>query len=276
MDEATRRENPRENMALLLALCWHHATGGRGAKDMVILPYKDRLILLSRYLQQLIMESLGKEVVRKGQVIHQGIAVYGNKGSTDQHSYVQQLRDGVPNFFVTFIQVLKDRRGHSMPVDPNLPGITCGDFLLGFLLGTRQALFEKGRESLTITLDELTPKTFGSLVALYERAVGYYAGLVDINAYDQPGVQAGKLAAGKVTELQARLLAAIPALPEAFTAEQAAAAVPPPPEGDQAAGSAAADVETVWKILEHLAVNSETFGCRRGQTPAQDEFFKKT
>ena len=59
------------------------------------------------------MESLGKENDLDGNVVNQGIAVYGNKGSTDQHAYVQQLRDGVNNFFVTFIEVLKDRDGTS-------------------------------------------------------------------------------------------------------------------------------------------------------------------
>ena len=78
---------------------------------MVILPYKDRLELFSRYLQQLIMESLGKEKDLDGNIVNQGITVYGNKGSTDQHAYIQQLRDGTPNFFVTFIEVLKDRAG---------------------------------------------------------------------------------------------------------------------------------------------------------------------
>ena len=78
---------------------------------MVILPYKDRLALFSKYLQQLVMESLGKEKDLDGNVVHQGIAVYGNKGSTDQHAYVQQLRDGVPNFFATFIEVERDRAG---------------------------------------------------------------------------------------------------------------------------------------------------------------------
>jgi len=58
------------------------------------------------------MESLqGKDL--DGNIVHQGIAVYGNKGSTDQHAYVQQLREGVPNFFMTFIEVLEDRQGAS-------------------------------------------------------------------------------------------------------------------------------------------------------------------
>ena len=104
MDEKTRNEDVPQNAAMLLALMWYYAGEGRGAKDMVILPYKDRLALFSKYLQQLVMESLGKAQDLNGKVVHQGIAVYGNKGSTDQHAYVQQLRDGVLNFFVTFIE----------------------------------------------------------------------------------------------------------------------------------------------------------------------------
>ena len=103
MDERTRANDVKQNAAMLLALMWFYAGNGRGEKDMVILPYKDRLALFSKYLQQLVMESLGKEKDLDGNVVHQGIAVYGNKGSTDQHAYVQQLRDGVLNFFVTFI-----------------------------------------------------------------------------------------------------------------------------------------------------------------------------
>ena len=53
-----------------------------------------------------------------GQQVDQGITVYGNKGSTDQHAYVQQLREGVLNFFVTFIDVLRDRDGASIEVEP--------------------------------------------------------------------------------------------------------------------------------------------------------------
>ena len=84
----------KDNPAALLAAAWFWATDGRGSRDMVVLPYKDRLLLFSRYLQQLVMESLGKELDLQGQVVNQGIAVYGNKGSTDQHAYVQQLREG--------------------------------------------------------------------------------------------------------------------------------------------------------------------------------------
>ena len=110
MDAHTRKPERDKNAAMLLALMWFYAGDGHGKKDMVILPYKDRLALFSKYLQQLVMESLGKEKDLDGNVVHQGIAVYGNKGSTDQHAYVQQLRDGVPNFFATFIEVREGSR----------------------------------------------------------------------------------------------------------------------------------------------------------------------
>ena len=97
--DAVTRQSSMDNPAMLLALMWYYAGSGKGLKDMVILPYKDRLELLSKYLQQLIMESLGKALDLDGNEVHQGIAVYGNKGSTDQHAFVQQLRDGINNFF---------------------------------------------------------------------------------------------------------------------------------------------------------------------------------
>ena len=93
-DAATRERDTGRNPAALLALMWHWASRGRGERDMVVLPYKDRLLLFSRYLQQLVMESLGKWEDLNGEIVEQGLAVYGNKGSTDQHAYVQQLRDG--------------------------------------------------------------------------------------------------------------------------------------------------------------------------------------
>jgi glucose-6-phosphate isomerase len=260
MDEATRSREVRKNPAALLALAWFSATGGAGKKDMVILPYKDRLELFSRYLQQLVMESLGKRHGLDGSEVNQGIAVYGNKGSTDQHAYVQQLRDGLNNFFATFIEVLRDRtptragffvEHGGMGAEPGLSGrapivtgATSGDYLSGFLQGTRAALTESGRESLTITIDEVDAEALGGLIALYERAVGLYASLVGINAYHQPGVEAGKKAAQAVLDLQGRVLKVLAERPGA---EMGLAEVA------KAAGSD--DIETVFWILRHLAAN---------------------
>src|SRR5262249_36095862 len=147
---------------------------------------------------------------RQGNVVRQGIAVYGNKGSTDQHAYVQELREGLLNFFVTFIKVAEDRSGASIVVGE---GATTGDYLLGFLEGTRRALFENGRESITIGLPRVDARAVGGLIALYERTVGFYGSLVDVNAYHQPGVEAGKKAAGVVLALQGKSLAALTVTP---------------------------------------------------------------
>src|SRR5712671_3587229 len=238
MDERTRINDFRQNAAMLLALMWFYSGNGRGEKDMVILPYKDRLALFSRYLQQLVMESLGKEKDLDGKVVHQGIAVYGNKGSTDQHAYVQQLRDGVLNFFVTFIEVHKDRHDARFEVDE---GITSGDYLHGFLRGTRTALYEKERESITVSIPDANAFNIGALIALYERAVGFYASLVNINAYHQPGVEAGKKAATRLLQLQDDVRKQLSG-GAGKTSEEIARAID-------------ADPEDVFHVLQHLASN---------------------
>ena len=257
MDARTREPDTAGNAAMLLALMWHYAGNGRGEKDMVILPYKDRLMLFSRYLQQLVMESLGKEEDLDGNLVHQGIAVYGNKGSTDQHAYVQQLRDGVLNFFVTFIEVRKDRAERRFEVEE---GLTSGDYLHGFLRGTRSALYENGRESITISISEVNAFTVGALIALYERAVGFYASLVNINAYHQPGVEAGKKAATEVLALQQRVRATLSAAP-GRTAESIGL-------------SLNADAEDVFHVLRHLAANDPSVQSTPGDGPADEKFYR--
>jgi len=242
-DEFTRIKNIKSNPAAQLALAWYKSGNGKGTKNMVILPYKDRLELFSKYLQQLLMESLGKELDLDKRVVNQGIAVFGNKGSTDQHSYIQQLRDGLSNFFVTFIEVLKDERHPSLIVEPD---VTSGDFLDGFYLGTRQALAENGRQSMTLTIKEVAPFAVGMLIALFERAVGFYASLVNINAYHQPGVEAGKKAAGNVIAVQRRILELLSKHPQqSFSVSEIAHKI-----------QASDEIETVFKICEHLSLNS--------------------
>ena len=249
MDELTRTRPLENNPAALLALAWHFLTDGRGRKDMVILPYKDRLLLLPRYLQQLVMESLGKEFDLQGRVVNQGISVYGNKGSTDQHAYVQQLRDGVPNFFAVFIEVLKDRDGPVIEVEPDT---TAGDYLQGFLLGTREALSEKGRASITLTLADASPRSVGLIIALFERAVGFYGSLVGINAYHQPGVEAGKKAAADLLRIKQQIQQTLRANPGGtFTAEAMSQKLGLEPQ-----------VELIFKLMEHLAANPAKGVCK--------------
>jgi glucose-6-phosphate isomerase len=224
---------------------------------MVVLPYKDRMLLLSRYLQQLVMESLGKELDRQGNVVNQGIAVYGNKGSTDQHAYVQQLRDGRHDFFATFLRVLQDRTGEHFEVEE---GVTTGDYLDGFWQGTRTALHESGRRSATICVDRLDERVLGALVALFERTVSIYAELIDTNAYHQPGVEAGKKAAAVVLDLQQRLMTALAS--DAQRVQDLAAKV-------------GADAADCWPILQHLAKNRAEVAVISGHDPEQASFLRR-
>lgn len=243
MDEATRLPHLERNPAALLAMAWYIVGQGQGRKDMVVLPYKDRLLLFSRYLQQLVMESLGKSHNLNGNRVEQGIAVYGNKGTTDQHAYVQQLRDGLNNFFVTFIEVLQDREP-GIPSPFVEPQVTSGDYLNGLLQGTRQALYENGRDSITVTLPRVDARSVGALIALYERAVGLYASLIQINAYHQPGVEAGKKAASAVLELQRRLLETVQEQQGSLTLPQLAEKLGCPER-----------IETLYWIVRHLHAN---------------------
>jgi glucose-6-phosphate isomerase len=162
----------------------------------------------------------------------------------------------VHNFFVTFIQVDAARNRAGFEVEP---GFTSGDYLQGFLRGTRSALFEKGRESITVTVDRVTPFSVGALIALYERAVGFHGSLVHINAYHQPGVEAGKKEAGKLLELQSHVAKLLQATGKPATAEELARSV-------------GADPEDVFHVLNHLVANRSGFSRHLGESPSTDRF----
>ena len=142
-------------------------------------------------------------------------------------------------------------------------GMSSGDFLHGFFLGTRDALYEKDRKSVTLTILEITPAAIGRLIALFERAVGLYAFLVGINAYHQPGVEAGKKAASAILAVRKSI---IDQLKEnqglGKTAEQIAEQIGKPDK-----------INWVFKILENLAVNQPNlFERRKGDNPLEDLF----
>ena len=123
------------------------------------------------------------------------------------------------------------------------PEVTTGDYLSGFLQGTREALYENHRSSVTVTIPTVSPFTIGALIALYERAVGLYAFLVNINAYHQPGVEAGKKAAAEILKVQSSV-------------SQVLAEATAPLSMEELAQKAGTDkVETVYKIVRHLAAN---------------------
>jgi glucose-6-phosphate isomerase len=119
-----------------------------------------------------------------------------------------------------------------------------GDYLSGFLQGTRAALYEKGRDSITITVQTADAKTVGALIALYERAVGLYASLVNVNAYHQPGVEAGKKAAANVIQMQSQVLEILGQSPAPISLVDLATKI-----------GAEEKIEEVYKIVRHLAGN---------------------
>ena len=128
---------------------------------------------------------------------------------------------------------------------------------LARLLGTRRALYENDRESITITIPDVSARSLGILIAIYERAVGLYASLVNINAYHQPGVEAGKKAASAVLALQEKALALLAEKKRPLGLEEIAEGIGAPDE-----------IETLFKILEHASANPD-HGIERsaGKTP---------
>jgi glucose-6-phosphate isomerase len=248
-DAQTR--SAEDNPAAALASTWYTAGDGVGNRALVIEPYRDRFTLLASYLQQLVMESIGKRLDRQGRLVHQGLTVYGNRGSTDQHAFVQQLRDGRDDALVHFIET---REPGSLTA--GVGGSPCADHLLGFLCGTRSALTEAGRPSLTIQVADASARSLGILIAIFERAVGLYAELIDVNAYHQPGVEAGKKAAGRTLSLLARL-------EESLTKEVQTAT--------QLADTLGADAALSWRLLHHLAATGRA-RLNPGSRPAADGF----
>ena len=260
-DELTRIRNIRANPAALMAISWYKCSGGKGGETMVMLPYKDSLSLLAKYLQQLVMESLGKENDRSGNPVNQGLTVIGNKGSSDQHSYVQQLIGGPDNVFVTFIQVLRDRDGDSPEVGDES---TSGDFLNAFMLGTKKALESHGRRTMTLTIPAVTPYHVGKLIALFERAVGFYASLIDVNAYDQPAVEHGKKVAEGMITLKNSVKSLLLRVEGGFmTAEEIADRLGAPPDD-------------VFRLMLHLSANDPQMVMREEDPIWKSSFAVKT
>ena len=114
---------------------------------------------------------------------------------------------------------------------------------------------------MTVTVRHVDAHTIGVLIALFERAVGFYGSLVNINAYNQPGVEAGKKAAADVLELQNSIAGALSSSPQ--TAAELAEAV-----------AAADQVETVYLLSEHLAANGRASRAAAA-APAETTYTEK-
>ena len=192
----------RHNMA-----CWHALTAvwnrnGLAAATQAVLPYDERLKLLPAYLQQLVMESLGKSARLDGNTLReQTVPVWwGGAGTDTQHSFFQALHQGTQVVPADFIGVVRNDDPH----------VVNHQALLANLLAQTEALangqgsddphrsYPGNRPSTLLLLDSLTPHTLGMLIALYEHSVYLQSVLWGINAFDQFGVELGKQVANRL------------------------------------------------------------------------------
>lgn len=161
----------------------------------VMMPYSNSLYGVADWYRQLWAESLGKKTNRKGQQVFVGPTPVKALGATDQHSQVQLYIEGPHDKVITFLSVDKFGKTVKIPTFDKhyLGGHTLNELLKAEEEATRVALTKEGRVNLTISLPSITPETIGQLFYLLELATAYAGELFDINAFDQPGVELGKV-----------------------------------------------------------------------------------
>ncbi len=181
--------------ALLAALHVLHARL-HGRTIHVLMPYADALRAFAAWWVQLWAESLGKRLDRDGRWVHVGFTPLAAVGATDQHSLLQLLVEGPDDKLVTFVRrrhVEEDLEVPAAPPFPELAGRSLGGILEAEWRATALSLAERGRPSLTLTVGRLDAPHLGALFFLFEAATALAADLMGIDAFDQPGVQRGKV-----------------------------------------------------------------------------------
>ncbi len=196
-DELCSRRDPRENPAAMYALVSHLMDARHGRRIHVMMPYARALRDAADWFRQLWAESLGKRR-SDGPV---GPTPVVALGATDQHSQIQLFVDGPEDKLVTFVTLLRYRKDVFIPAmvrDPAadfLHGKSFSDLIVAEQRGTEAALAAAGRPSMTLELTQVSPKTLGAFFFFLEMATVFAAKLYGVDAFDQPGVEAGKLAA---------------------------------------------------------------------------------
>lgn len=213
MDKHFRTAAFRRNLPVLLALLGILYSNGYGADSYAVLPYDQYLARFPAYLQQLDMESNGKSVDRSGKPVEYmtGPIVWGEPGTNGQHAFYQLIHQGtrlIPADFIGFCRSHNPLGDHH---DKLMANFFAQTEALAFgktaeqcrVEGVPEELvpfktFEGNHPTNTLLADELTPKTFGALIALYEHKVFVQGVLWDIFSFDQWGVELGKVLAGKI------------------------------------------------------------------------------
>ena len=201
MDAHVLQAPPRQNVAL-----WHALTAiwNRNALDLrshAVLPYDERLKLLPSYLQQLVMESLGKSVRHDGSAIAATVPVWwGGAGTDSQHSFFQALHQGTEVASADLIGVVASQSPYADNHRALLANLLAQSeaLALGQASDDPHRSYPGNRPNTLILLDTLAPHSLGMLLALYEHSVYLQAVLWDINAFDQFGVELGKQVASRL------------------------------------------------------------------------------
>jgi glucose-6-phosphate isomerase len=199
--DSLRECPPEEDAALAWALAHVlHLEAGRPLH--VHFPYGHRLRLLADWFLQLWAESLGKKEDADGKVVHVGPTPVRAVGPTDQHSQCQLYVEGPDDKVFTFVRVEKPDWDGSLPSSfadipafEALRGQDLGDLMEAERRGTEAVLREAGRPCAVLELCKLDAFHVGQYFMFFEIATAYAGGLMGVNPYDQPGVEAGKLAA---------------------------------------------------------------------------------
>ena len=188
------------NAAARYAAWQWQAQASRAANVHVVMPYCDRLKEFAEWYRQLWAESLGKKVDRAGREAFRGPTPVGAVGATDQHSQVQLFMEGPFDKTITLIRVLDTVNALPIPSRANLgaelaylPGKTIGALLDAEMQATREALRSQGRMSATLEVDTVDAFHLGQLMMFFQIATGYAGVWYDVNPFDQPGVELGKV-----------------------------------------------------------------------------------
>ena len=192
------RQAPRENPALVAAAVAFLLDTTRSKPIHVLMPYADALEPLARWYVQLCGESLGKIRGAGARARSVGPTPVPARGTTDQHAQVQLFVEGPADKLVMFVAVGRDARRLVVPGQgpaPYLDGVSLGDLLRAERAGTEVALARAGRPSLSWELPAVAPGPVGELLVALELMTAAQGALYGIDPYDQPGVEAGKVAA---------------------------------------------------------------------------------
>ena len=198
MDKICMNRDLYKNPAMMSALLQYLAIG-RGKNVSVMMPYADSLKYIADWYCQLWGESLGKSVDNDGNYVYAGQTPVKSLGVTDQHSQVQLYTEGPFDKVVTFLAV-ENYRG-VQTISNGCPDIADVNFLCGHTMNelinaervaTEYALTVKKRLNHTIYLPEVNAFTIGQLLYLFQMETAFIGAMLNIDAYNQPGVENGK------------------------------------------------------------------------------------